>query len=64
MLHERFSDLIIRLASLNGGSKSELDRCVRAGELTQQEAAIVEYYVLVEKIKNKLDVVGKKADKL
>jgi len=60
MIFERYSMLITKLVKLNGTCRAELDDHIDRGEISQDDAELVWWYVSMEKLKNKLDVVDRK----
>jgi len=64
MISERFKELISFIVSCNGTGKAELQKRIMAGELTEEEATMVELYANVQKLHNRLDALNTHTDQL
>lgn len=54
-MQQSFQQLIALLVTKNGNGQKELARCVKNGDLSEEEAAVVEFYVCMQKLDKKLD---------
>lgn len=59
-MQKSFQNLITILIAENGNCQKELTKCIEKGDLSKEEAAIVEFYVCMQKLDKKLDGVLQK----
>jgi len=60
MIYDKFYCLIKYLVKCNGTCKEELEKRVENGDVTSEEAVLINYYVEAEKLIDKLDMMSAK----